>query len=485
MPVYRHESRLEHPVSDVFAWHRRPGAFERLTPPWMDARVVEREGGVEGGRVVLEVRRGPVPIRWELRHEDYEEDRQFRDVQVSGPFSSWVHTHRFREDGPDGCLLEDAVEWEPPLGSLTEVLAEPVMRRVLPRIFRFRHERLRNDLDRHRDGAGAGVGASLRPREGSGGGPEGRAGPGEAPAEVLTVAITGASGLVGSSLRHFLTTGGHRVRAVVRSREAASGDDIYWSVEDGQVEAEKLEGLDAVVHLAGEPLFSFRWSESKKRRIRESRVRGTELLARTLAGLDDPPPALVSASGINYYGSRGDERLTEASSAGSGFLAEVCREWEAATAPAERAGIRVVHLRTAPVLTPAGGALGAMLPAFKLALGGRVGSGRQYMSWIDADDHVGLILKSIRDGRLEGPLNAAAPHPVTNATFTDTLGRVLGRPTLLRVPRMGVEAVLGEMGRETALVSLRVFPRNAERHDFDFFYPDLEESLRFQLGRME
>lgn len=476
MPTFHHRSTLPHPRDAVFAWHARAGAFERLTPPWEDVRVVRREGGLDGGLVVLKIRKGGVPVTWELRHTDYEEGHRFRDEQVSGPFSSWVHTHRFRDDGAGGCVVEDEVEWEGPLGEVGRVLSGSVIRRQLERLFPFRHERLHHDLARHAgvEGVGGAVAA---------GGPGRRMRPDEEAGSALTVAITGASGLVGSALSHFLTAGGHRVLPLVRGRRERADDAVYWSVEREEIEAERLEGVDAVVHLAGEPLFSLRWSESKKRRIRRSRVEGTSLLARTLAGLDAPPRVFVSASGVNYYGGRGNEILGEDAGPGTGFLAEVCREWEAATAPAERAGIRTCHLRTAPVVTPAGGFLSLMLPVFRMGLGGRVGSGRQYVPWIDHDDHVGLIHHLLFDTGLSGPVNAAAPHPVTNATFTNILGRVLGRPTVLWVPSPAVKLALGDMAREALLPSVRAVPRKAEEAGFEFFRAGLEESLVHQLGR--
>jgi hypothetical protein len=249
------------------------------------------------------------------------------------------------------------------------------------------------------------------------------------------------------------------------------------------VDARALEGVDAVVHLAGEPIFGLRWSEEKKGRILESRKAGTEFLARALAGLVRRPRVLVSGSAVGFYGDRGAEVLTEESTPGNGFLSKVCRAWEAATEPAERAGIRVVRLRTGMVLSATGGALGTMLLPFKMGVGGRLGSGRQYVSWIDLDDQVGLIYHALRTGQVRGALNATAPHPVTNASFTDTLGRVLGRPTLIPVPALGVKGLFGEMGEALLLHGARVLPRKAEATGFEFRYPGLEDSLRFQLGR--
>jgi len=460
VPVYRRASRLPHDPARVFEWHTRPGALERLLPPWEDVRILDRTGALaEGTRVRLRIRRAGVPLTWEVEHTRVDAPRLFRDEQVSGPFRSWTHAHRFRPGDEGGCVVEDEVEWEAPLGAAGRPFARPVVERALDRMFAFRHRRLAHDLQR------------LEPH---------RAEP------RLRVAVTGASGLVGRLLVPFLRAGGHEVIRLVRSREAARADDaVYWSVEEGEIDAPALEGLDAAVHLAGESIFALRWTEAKKRAILESRRRGTRLLAEALAGLDGPPGVLVSASGVDFYGDRGDEILTEDAASGESFLARVCREWERATRPAWKAGIRVVTLRTAMVLTPAGGALGAMLPAFRAGLGGRIGSGRQYMSWIDADDHVALIHHALRRSDLEGPVNASSPHPVTNAAFTDALGRVLGRPTLLPLPSPAVKLALGDMGGELLLQGRRVVPDRALEAGFRFLRPGIEDALRHQLGRAD
>jgi len=232
-------------------------------------------------------------------------------------------------------------------------------------------------------------------------------------------------------------------------------------------------------------LAALRWSDEKKERILESGREGTELIARTLAGMRNPPSVFVSASAVGYYGSRGSEVTTEETPAGTGFLAMVCREWEGATGAARKAGIRVVNLRTGFVISPLGPGLGRMLPPFKAGLGGRIGSGRQYMSWIDLDDEVGLIHHILTRPGVSGPLNATAPNPVPNATFTDALGRVLGRPTLLPLPAFAVTGVLGEMGTELLLKGARVVPKKAEETGYEFLFRNLEDSLRFQLGRVE
>jgi hypothetical protein len=436
----------------------RPGAFERMAPPWVKVRILEREGGIhDGGRVVLGIRQGPTDLKWEVRHTAYEEGRLFRDEQVSGPFEEWSHSHRFLPADDGGCFLEDEIEWTAPLGSAGRLFAEGFIDRELDRLFRFRHERLKNDLTLHSAYRGNG----------------------------LRVAITGASGLIGSSLRDFLTAGGHEVVSLARSRQGGRNPDSTWDPSGKDMDPAVFDGVDAVVHLAGESLASLRWSDAKKEKIFQSRRQGTAAIAEALGSLPSPPSVLISASAVGYYGSRGTEVVTEESPAGNGFLAMVCSEWEGATRAALKAGIRVVRLRTGFVVSPLGPGLGRMLPPFKAGLGGRIGNGRQYMSWIDLDDQVGLIHHALTRPGVSGPMNATSPNPVSNATFTDTLGRVLNRPTVLPLPAIAVKGLLGEMGTELLLKGARVIPQKALDTGYEFLYPDLEDSLRYQLGKKE
>ena len=456
MPEFVLKTRLDHAVSDVFAWHMRPGALERLIPPWENVTIESRGGTpATGGRVAFRVRRGPTEIRIEAVHTDFEQDHLFRDEQAKGPFTRWVHTHRFEPTTDGGCVVEDHVDWELPLSTAGQLLGGSTVETELDRVFTFRHQRLRNDLDR-----------IARYRQGG----------------LLRVGVTGSSGLIGRTLCDVLTTGGHRVVRMVRE-PSRTAEAAHWDPFEGTLEEKKLEGLDAVVHLAGEPLLGLRWTEEKKKRIWESRVEGTEKLSRALARLRKPPRVLVSASAVGFYGDRGDECLDENEKSGKGFLAELCQAWESSTRSAARMAIRVVHLRTGLVLSPSGGALGTMLLPFKVGVGGRIGNGRQYVSWIDLDDLVSLVFHVIHATSIRGAVNAAAPYPVPNATFTGTLGRVLERPTFIPVPSLAVQALFGEMGTEMLLKGQRVQPQVAESTGFEFMYPGIEESLRHQLGR--
>lgn len=295
------------------------------------------------------------------------------------------------------------------------------------------------------------------------------------------VAVTGASGLMGSALVDSLTSDGFEVLRLVRSRPDRAAGEVQWDPAEGRIDAASLEGTSAVVHLAGENVGE-RWTSRKKERIRSSRVRGTALLADALASLANPPEVLVSASAIGYYGDRGDERLDESSSPGHDFLGRVGVEWEAAAEPARRAGIRVVNPRFGVVLSRHGGAVARLLPVFQLGGGGTLGSGKQWMSWISLRDAVEAIRFAISTPGLSGPVNAAAPEPVTNAEFTRALGRVLGRPTLVAVPAVALRLVFGEMADATLLASQRAVPAKLREAGFHFRHPGIEEALRAAIG---
>jgi uncharacterized protein (TIGR01777 family) len=300
----------------------------------------------------------------------------------------------------------------------------------------------------------------------------------------MRVAITGSTGLVGSVAVSVLSAAGHEVIRVVRRVPAPGEKAVRWDPVKGEIDAAGLEGLDAVVHLAGENVGSGRWTAARKAAIRDSRVNGTRLLCDTLAGLVRPPKTLVCASAVGYYGDRGEVLLTEESPPGAGFLAGVCREWEAASAPAGAKGIRVVTLRIGVVLSPNGGALSRMLPPFRAGLGGVIGGGRQYVGWIALDDLPGIILHALQCGDLSGPVNAVAPRPVTSREFTEALGKVLSRPTPLPVPAFALRiAVGGEMADALLLASTRVIPRRLEETGYHFRYPELGGALRHLLGK--
>lgn len=457
MPRFEQSSELPVSAETAYAWHARPGAFQRLNPPWEPVRVLEQTGDLNDGRVVLEVPVGPLRQRWVARHSRAMPGREFVDEQVEGPFKRWVHTHLFEPVSADRCRYIDRIEYELPGGAAGALAAGVVLRR-LERTFRYRHATLAADLQAHQ-------------RHGS-------------PAS-LAVAVTGATGLIGQSLVPMLSALGHRVRRLVR--RSPGPDDILWNPAEGRLDAGALEGIDAVVHLAGEPIADGRWTEDRRRRIMESRTQGTGLLAEAIARLRARPKVLISASAVGIYGNRGDEPLTEQASLRAGpessFVERVAHAWEAAAEPAERAGIRVVRVRIGIVLSPAGGALAQMLPPFLAGLGGRLGSGSQYTSWIGIDDVIGAIFHAILTPQLVGPVNLTAPTPVTNAAFTAALARVLGRPAILPVPASALRLIFGDLADELLLAGARVIPERLRAAGYGFRHPELEGALRHVLGR--
>ena len=452
---FQRRSPIPAPPDAVYAWHTRPGAFARLTPPWEGVTLEPGFAGLRDGAVAV-LRIGASGMKWVARHSDIQPGRQFVDEQTEGPFAHWRHTHRFTPGGDGGTQLEDDIAYALPGGMLTTTLLGPLVDRKLARMFAFRHRQTRDDLSQLQS-------LSRMPP--------------------MKIAVTGSTGLVGSALVPLLSTAGHEVLRLVRSRDEVDEGAAYWRPSERVIDRDALEGVDVVVHLAGVNIAAGRWTKKLKKLIRDSRVDSTTLLCDTLVNLDRRPKALICASAIGYYGSRGDEVLDEDSAAGEGFLADVCIEWEHATRIASQKGIRVVNARLGAVLSPAGGALAKMLLPFKLGLGGRIGDGRQYMPWISIDDVAGAFLHAIATESLEGPVNFVAPEEVTNRQFTRTLGRVLRRPTMFPVPALAARLAFGEMAEHLLLASTRVKPRRLEASAYAFRHPTLETALRHVLGK--
>jgi uncharacterized protein (TIGR01777 family) len=444
-----YESVVDHPLDEVFAWHGRPGAMSRLVPPFAPMTVVSETDSLADGRAVLGL---PGGLRWVAQHQpdDYDPPHRFVDVLSSDGAASWPprvigwwrHTHDFAAESPGSTRVHDRVDTTVP-------------GRALRSMFVYRHRQLADDLAAHRDAAAAGTGP-------------------------LVVAVTGASGLVGAALTALLTSGGHRVIRLVR-RDPRTSDERRWDPE--RPAPGLLAGVDAVVHLAGESIAG-RFTAAHRAAVRGSRVGPTRRLAEAAAGTDGGPRAFVSASAIGYYGfDRGDEVLTEDAAQGSGFLADVVAEWEAATAPAADAGLRVVAVRTGIVQAAAGGTLRLMRPLFAAGLGGRLGSGRQWLSWIGLDDLLDVYYRALWDSRLTGPVNAVAPEPVRNVDYTRALAKVLHRPAVLPVPSLGPRVLLGAQGaRELAEADQRVAPTVLQSVGHRFRQPLVADALAHQLG---
>jgi len=453
-------STLPVPATALWDYHSRPGAFQRLSPPWKRVSVLEQVGGIaEGAHLLMRLAIGPFGVKWLARHGPATAPHVFSDLQERGPFSYWFHRHRFEPaaEAADGTSLIDDVTWRPPGGRLGHILMGWKFRRDFNKMFQYRHRVTSHDLMRHALGA-----------------------------KPMKIAISGASGLVGTALTGFLTTGGHTVLKLVR-RAAAGPGEISWDPNAETVDVAALEGVDAIIHLAGENVGGGRWTDERKASILHSRVRGTRALAKAIAAMQRKPSVFISASASGFYGDAhiGDSSPTadEDTAAGSGFLAEVCQQWEAAAEPARAAGVRVVHPRIGVVLDPRGGALEKLLTPFKLGVGGRVGSGEQWMSWISLDDLVGLIGHVLADESISGPINAVAPEPVKQIDFARVLGRVLRRPSFMPLPAFVVRKLFGEMGDSILLGGTRARPAKANAAGFKFAFPELEGALRHVLGR--
>ena len=459
-PQFFASSDLPADVDLAFAWHDRPGALLRLLPPWQRIHVIGCEGGIrDGGRTTLTISVGPLRTRYVAEHHGFVLNQKFEDRQLHGPFRAFDHVHHFEALGERNTRLEDRIQFRLPR-LLSNAVATARFKRELSRQFDYRHRTTIADLEH----------LARYPR-----------------ARSLRVGITGASGMVGRQLSALLSTAGHEVVRFVRAGAQQSswlpGRAASWSVSDGVQNWDEAGPLDAVVHLAGENVGAGRWTAARRARIRDSRIEGTRALVSSLERGPRPAPALICASAIGYYGERGNRPMSEEAHAGSGFLAEVCRDWEQEAKRAEALGSRVVNLRFGVVLSASGGALGKMLPAFRAGLGGPLGSGRQYLSWISLCDAISAVHHLLHSGDVAGPVNLVAPSSSSQATFARTLGSVITRPTILTTPARPLRMVLGEMAEETLLASTRAVPDVLQRSGFRFRHDRLQTALRHTLGR--
>jgi uncharacterized protein len=438
-------------AEELFAWHLRPGALQRLAPPWEWVDVVEESPLAEGSRALFRIRGGPFTIAWSAVHGGIVPGRQFVDSQAAGPFGYWQHTHRFIPAGPGSCSLEDEIRYRHLFHPLARIVLDRFTRDRLERMFEYRHRVIREDIVH---------GRTRKP---------------------CSIVVTGAGGLIGHNLVPYLTTQGHSVTRLVRGSPQRPGE-AHWDPARGALD-HSLEDVDAVIHLAGEPIGTGRWSAGKKSEIITSRVRGTRLVAERCALCANPPRVLLCASAVGYYGDRGDALLHENDNRGKDFISGVCAAWEEAARPAVERGIRVVHMRIGVVLHPQGGALGRFLAPARLGLGGVIGGGRQFISWISMDDIVGAIEHLLFNESVRGPVNIAAPEPARNGDFVRTLARALGRPALFSVPALLTRLAFGQMGREVLLSSTRVSNKKLIDSGYRFRHGSLDGALRYLLGK--
>jgi uncharacterized protein (TIGR01777 family) len=452
-------TEIDAPAEAAFAWLAAPEALPRLIPPWEHACVVDRHGGVEeGARVILRVGvAGPWNRSWMACHEAIEEGHRFCDRQDSGPFAHWVHAHQVDPIDPARCLLNEVVEYRLPFSLVASPFLGRAVRRRIENMLAYRGRVAPNEI-------------AMRWRW--------------AESPLRRVLVSGSTGLIGEELVACLKAQGRVAWRLARRENPKHGLQIVWDPEAGQIDPAALEGFDAVIHLGGASIADGRWTDRRKRLIRESRVTPTRLLAETLARCARPPRVFLCASAVGFYGARGDKPVDESSIVGHDFLAKTCQEWETACEPLRRVGSRVVNLRLGAVLTPRGGALARMLPVFRKGLGGPMGGGRQWMSWIAMDDAMGAILHCIETEELAGPVNVASPEPVTNDQFAHVLGRVLGRPAFVPTPGWALRLALGEMADALLLSGARVLPMALARSGYAFRFPTLEGALRHLLGRV-
>jgi uncharacterized protein (TIGR01777 family) len=453
MAVFRKRKAFDCTKEQLFDWHERDGAVNRLTPPWEKAEIIEKQGGItDGSRMKMRVKTGPISQEWIAVHKDYKRPETFTDVMEKGPFKTWQHKHSFFDQG-DGSAIEDDITYSLPLSPISEIVAGRWVEQKLEKMFAYRYRITETDMqfmNKYKY------------------------------TKKLIIAVTGANGLIGSNLIPFLTTQGHEIRKIARV-SGATDKKYYHNTSTGEIKG--FEGADVVIHLAGEPIANARWTDSKKKEIMDSRAIGTAQVATAIGKLEQPPKLLITASAIGFYGDRGDEIIDEFSEGRGGFSYDVCVNWENAARPVMDKGVRVVFARTGVVLSPQSGALTNFLPFFKAFMGSVPGSGKQYLSWISIDDMIRGITHCIYTEELEGPVNFTAPEPVRMKELAVVLGKVLNRPSGFRIPSFIVKIMFGQMGKELLLAGAKVLPKQLLDTGFDFTHARLEPALRHMLGK--
>jgi len=443
--LLKHQVTLPVDSATLFSWFGREGAFLRLTPPWRKIILISRDPGLEAGnRTHFTVKVGPFTSDWVSEHVDYELNEFFTDMQIKGPFSYWRHLHRFRALSDDSSIMEDTVRYIPPGGPIIHFFFRRMIKRQIKSLFRYRARILFNDFT-------CITKYQLPPKK---------------------ILIAGGSGFIGTELSAFLKISNHEVFLLTRNPKDER--DIHWNPAEQTLNPEDVEGFDIFINLSGENIGSKKWTSSRKKAIRESRIESTKLLADTINRLKNPPQTFVCASAFGYYGTDVSEPVDESGASGNSFLASVCKEWEE---EAQKAQCRVVNTRFGLVLSPKGGALKQMLPAFKLGIGGTIGSGTQKVSWITIDDLIYQMYHVLCTDSIRGPVNFVTGDTITNEQFTKRLGRVLRRPTFCRVPKKIIQLLFGKMGEETLLASTSALPKKLLDTGATFAYPTIKKAL--------
>ena len=451
--LFSKRTKLRISADDAFKWYQRPGIFRRLTPPWMNVNHIEGDNGIEKGNLLkIHLCLGFLKRCMRFICSEFKESSSFTVIQRAGPFKLWIHQRIFRNKDQGESYIEDRIKYSLPFSLFGDWLLGKIIQKKLSNIIRYQHEIVKKD-----------VMVSSK----------------KLPEKATKVLLVGGSGMIGEALKIYLITQGFSIQEVSHKKRP---DCLYWNKDNKEFDASALQGIYAVIYLGGEPILS-RWDEDKKDLIHKSRIERTQALINSLIKADILPKVFICASGINYYGTQRTERLHEKSKSGEGFLAELCQEWELASKPLQEKGVRVINMRLGAVLSPNGGALKMMLPFFKLGLGGRLGSGHQYMSWVSIDDVVDVIYFCMMDKNAEGAINVTAPSPCTNFKFKQTLSELLNRPAWFPVPKFILTLFFGEMAKETILSSLKVYPHKLLALGYKFRYPKLKSALKHLIGR--
>ncbi len=451
MQTFNYSATFPVTAEVLFDWHKRKGAFERLTPPWAGVRVMDSNGGIEAGGWV-KIKTPPLGlIKWELIHGAYAEGKVFTDQALKGPFKYWKHGHHFSTNETEQAVLKETIDYDLPKGLQW---LHPFVEGELKRQFKARMERLAAEV------LSPGLEVDVAP---------------------LVIAITGARGLIGSALIPLLTLKGHTVRSLVRHKEHLKANEYAYNARTGEGLVAALTGCDAVIHLAGESIAGY-WTCAKKEAIRFSRERGTQVMAEAIQQLPQPPRVFIMASAAGYYGET-QAPVDEGAPKGQGFLADVVAAWEAAAQPIEALGVRVVKLRLGAVLSPNGGMLKAMLPSFQMGLGSIFGTGKALLSWVSIEDVVLVFYRALMDEAFQGAINVGAPEPISRSHFAQLLGHVLARPVWLKLPEKLMCSLGGEVVQELCFKNNAVRPHFLESQDYVFRDAHLESALRRLLGK--